>query len=161
MQAIPFIIGGVKAIGTMASGLAGNAASRGREAVYAQNAVYLRQAALDELRLANADANRVRREGRREEAAQFTAFAQSGFAPTGFSVEKATEATRTGVELDALTTMYKGELRARGHEVSAANEQFKADAERKSRGPRLFGATIGAATQALSGYSNSLGVKIA
>lgn len=161
MQAIPFILGGVKAIGTMASAFAGNAASRGRQDVYEQNALYLRQSALDELRLANADANRVRREGRRTEAEQFAAFAQSGFAPAGFSVEKATEAMRTGIELDALTTMYKGELRARGHEVSAASESFKADAEKKSRGPRMFGATIGAATQALSGYSNSLGVKIA
>jgi rubrerythrin len=160
MEAIPLILGGVKAVGTMASAFAGNAASRGRQAVYEQNATYLRQAALDELSLANADANRVRREGRREEAQQFAAFAQSGFAPKGFSVEKAGEATRTAIELDALTTMYKGELRARGQEVSAANESFKASAEKKSRGPRMFGAVLGAGTQLLSGYGQSVGVQI-
>jgi hypothetical protein len=123
--------------------------------------LYLRQAALDEMRLANADANRVRREGRAQEASHFPAVAQRGFAPKGFSVEKVGENTRSMIELDALTTMYNGQVRARGHEAGAANESFKADAEKKSRGPRMFGAVIGSATQLLSGASNSYGQKIA
>ncbi len=152
MQAAGLILGITKAVGSFVSGAQQSANLKAQQQANEQSARYERENALNELRMASADAEAQRRSGRRQLASQIAGFSQSGFglgASAGLSIaDSAGEA-----ELDALNVQYKGTLNARSSNVQAINYKTSADNARRSNKLVPVTTTLGAATNILSGYS--------
>lgn len=154
MQFIPFMLGALKAVGTVVEGIG---QSRNLKAVQESNrisAVYERENAANELRIATADAEKQRREGRRKVAEQIAGFSQSGFGLSG-SPELSVQESAANAELDALGIQYKGVLRNREHLIAAQNYDTAAENARRARKGMPFKILLGAATNLLSGYASS------
>lgn len=159
MEFAAIIMGGVKAVGSLVAGAEESANLRAVEQSSRQSALYARQDAHNELRIATADAEAQRRRGRYAVGEQAAAFAQSGFSLTD-SAAQAVEQSATEAELDALTIQYKGTLRNRAGQIEAQNYDTQADAARRSRKLVPLKTAIGVATNLLSGYAGKTGGKI-
>lgn len=123
-------------------------------------AIYQRQNATLENQLATADANAQRRRGRAEVAEMSTGLAQSGFLING-DAAAAIEDSAANAELDALNIQYRGVLRARQNIAQAEAYEAQARADKAAKKAVPIKTVIGAATSALSAYSNAKGMKIA
>jgi hypothetical protein len=134
--------------------------SRGRESVARQNANYAAINSVQELRTASREEARVRREGDKQFAEQFAAFAQSGGGVTDFSTTKALEESATLAELDALNVRYKGQLASRDQDIAYSQYDYEARAEKASRPLIGVKTALGVGTAALSGYKKTIGQKI-
>ncbi len=134
--------------------------SRSREAVARVNQQYATINSVQELRLASLEEQRIRREGNKQLAEQFTAFAQSGAGTGDFSTQKALEESATLAEMDALNVRYKGQIASRDQEIAASQYDYEARSEKASRPGIAIKAGIGAATSLLSGYGKYQGTKI-
>lgn len=160
MEAALFLTAGLKAVGSIVSGIEEKNNARATENAARLSSQYARDDARNELRIATADAEKQRREGRRAVAEQTAAFAQSGFAVSD-SATMSIESSAAEAELDALNIQYKGVLRNRSRMIDSQNFDMQADAARRVRKSAMPKAILGAATNLLSGYANYTGTKVA
>ena len=135
--------------------------SKSRDEIARVNQNYATINSVQELRLASIEEQRIRREGNKQLAEQFTAFAQSGAGVGDFSTQKALEESATLAEMDALNVRYKGQIASRDQEIAASQYDYEARSEKASRPGIAIKAGIGAATSLLSGYGKYRGQKIA
>lgn len=147
-----FLLMGLGAIGKIVEGVSSSAMLKEQERVDRLNAEYARENARINLRTATLDAEKTRREGRRVTAEQTAGFAQSGFGMGG-SAALSVQDSAVATELDALTDMYHGELRARQDRIAAVNYEAKANAARSARRAIPLKTALGVGTSLLQGYS--------
>ena len=156
MQFIPLVTAAVSVAGQFVGMQSERRQLKEVEETNRLNETYARETARLNLNMAAQDAEQVRRKGRRKIASQIAGFAQSGFGlggSTGMSIED----SAVDMEFDALTTMYKGELRAWDNRIQAENFKRKADAAKSSRGGLGARFALGTATSLLSGYAKYRG----
>lgn len=152
MEAAAIILGVTKAVGTVIGGFEDSANLKEVKEANQLSAMYSRENAQNELRIATADADAQRRTGRRALSEQITGFSQSGFG-LGGSAAMSIESSAAEAELDALQVEYKGTLRNRAGLIEAQNYDRKADAARRARKLVPIKTVLGAATNLLSGYA--------
>lgn len=160
MEAALFLTAGLKAVGSIVSGIEEKNNARATEQAAKLSSIYARQDAANELRIATADAEKQRRSGRQAVAEQTAAFSQSGFAISDSAV-MAVQQSETEAELDAMNIQYKGVLRNRAGMIEAENHEATARAARRVRKSAMPKAILGAATNLLSGYASYTGAKVA
>lgn len=157
MEFAAMFIGGLKAVGSVIAGAEESQNLKATQNAAQMSAIYARQDAANDLRIATADAEAQRRRGRKVVAEQSTALSQSGLGdPSGMLIGQ----SLAEAELDALNIQYKGELRARAGEMEAQNYDAQADAARRSRKTVGIKTAIGAGTNLLSGYASKTGARI-
>ena len=159
MEAAAIILGVTKAVGTVISGAEESANLKEVQRANQLSAMYARENAHNELRIATADAEAQRRQGRKIVSEQIAGFSQSGFG-LGASAGLSIEASASEAELDALNIQYKGTLRNRAGQIEAQNYDRAADAARRARKLVPIKTVLGAATNLLSGYASSQGARI-
>jgi hypothetical protein len=160
MQFAMVFLGGLKAAGSVISGMEESQNLKQVQRTNELNARYARQDATNELRIATADAEQQRRAGRKAVGEQTAAFAQSGFGISDSAVDAITQSA-TEAELDALQIQYKGSLRNRAGQIEAQGYDAQADAARRARKTVGIKTAINAGVNLLSGYSGKLGMKVA
>ncbi len=160
MEFFAIAAAGVQAAGAIVSGIEQSNQLEFSARQNRNNAIYERQNATLENQLATADANAQRRRGRAEVAEQTTALSQSGFLING-DAASAIQDSAANAELDALNIQYRGVLRARQNIAQAEAYEAQARADKAAKKAMPLKTIIGAATSALTGYSNVRGMKIA
>lgn len=160
MQFIPFVLAGVQTAGAIIGGV-----EESRQLQYSQrqneiSAMYERDNATMEGRLATADANLQRRRGREAVSEQTVALSQSGFLVNG-DASRAIEQSAAEAEMDALTIQYRGVLRSRQSTAQAEAYSAQARADKAARKAVPIKTVVRAATSALSSYGGNRGMRIA
>lgn len=160
MEFAMFALAGINAVGAVVEG-AQEYQNMGAVIDTAEiNELYSRQGALDELRVATRDQELIRRRGAQANAEEFAKFAQSGFGVNNFSTQTALAESRTNVEIDALTARYQGQTRARAKRIEAEGFRQQADAAKIARKGIPFKTALNVGTALLSGYKNSVSLKL-
>lgn len=159
MEAAFLILGATKAVGSIIGGMEENNNLKATEDAHRLSSRYARDNAANELRIATADAETQRRQGRVSVSEQIAAFSQSGFG-LGGSAGMSITAAAAEAELDALNVQYKGTLRNRALQIEAQNYDIAADAAKRARKAVPIKTAIGAATNLLSGFAGPAGVSI-
>lgn len=151
MNALPFLIGGVAAMGSLMKGI-GEAQQLSAQADAAKyNAAVLRQQSDQALRTSAAEEATQRRQAEQVLGTQRAAIAESGLGFGGSAADVMRE-SRIEAELDALNIRYKGQLESRNLLSAAALEKYKAATARRQVPLAYVGAGTSALSEGVSGY---------